>query len=203
MDLRQLWIKIQVKFSKFVVYNYFWIVFATIFIIAGLFGYLALFPKYQMYAQEKNRELPALHEQNKMLAQRINEIRSDQIDETQLADNKELQKLLRILPTEDRVADLFTEFEAMAVKENFKIFNFSVSETKDSSRRGTQQRLDQLQKMQIQISLAGGGYDSLKRLIALLESNLRLMDINSLSFIPNFNGSTLYSFMITTYYIQD
>jgi hypothetical protein len=56
--------------------------------------------------------------------------------------------------------------------------------------------------LQIQVSLAGPGYEALKALIILLEHELRLMDINSLSFIPNYDGATIYNFMITTYYIE-
>lgn len=204
MDLKQLWIAFQVKFSQFIVYNFFWITFSLALLIIGSMGYLVLFPKYQVFSVQKNNDLPQLQQQLDETKARLNQISKDKVDFSKIKSNTELQKLLQILPTEQQVSNIFIQFDTMAREENFKIVNFSISEdlSKDNVRDG-QALPTNVHRIQIQTSLAGSSYESLKRLIHMLETNLRLMDVNSLSFIPNFNGSTLYSFIITTYYIQD
>lgn len=204
MDLKQLWITIQVKLAQFVVYNFFWITFTILLIVGGSFGYFVLFPKYQVYSIQKNTELPQLEQQLADTQGRLEQISRDQVDFTRIRNNPELQKLLHMLPTNQEVSDLFVEFDTMVREEKFKIVNLSISEDLSTDGVGFESDLpENVHRLQIQVSLAGTGYDSLKRLIRMLETNLRLMDVNSLSFVPNFNGTTLYSFMITTYYLED
>lgn len=204
MDLKQLWITIQVKLAQFVVYNFFWITFTILLLVGGSFGYFVLFPKYQVYSIQKNTELPQLEQQLADTQSRLEQISRDQVDFTRIRNNPELQKLLHMLPTNQEVSDLFVEFDTMVREEKFKIVNLSISEDLSTDGAGYESDLpENVHRLQIQVSLAGTGYDSLKRLIRMLETNLRLMDVNSLSFVPNFNGTTLYSFMITTYYLED
>lgn len=203
MDLRQLWISLQVKISKFIVYNFFWISFTLAVIVLGGGGYFILFPKYQVYSIQKNIDLPQLEEREQVAIQRLKKISQDQIDFSKIKENPELQKLLHILPNKKEVAEIFVEFDKMAQAENFKIVNFSMSEDLSQNASRFNNLPENLGQIQIQTSLAGSGYERLKRLLVMLETNLRLIDINSLSFIPNYNGTTLYSFMITTYYIKD
>lgn len=203
MDLRQLWISFQVKISKFIVYNFFWISFTIALVVLGGGGYFVLFPKYQVYSLQKNVDLPQLVAKDELTTKRLLQISQDQIDFTKIKENPELQKLLHILPSKKEVADIFVEFDKMAQTENFKIVNFSMSEDLSQNASKFKDLPENLGQIQIQMSLAGSGYERLKRLLVMLETNLRLIDINSLSFIPNQNGTTLYSFMITTYYIKD
>lgn len=204
MDLRQLFITVQVKFSQFIVYNFFWINLTVFIVITGSVGYLVLFPQYRLYAIQKYNDLPALERQLGDIKSRIEIANKDQLDITRLKNNPELEKLLTIIPTKQEVADIFIQFDTIARYENFKIVNFSISE--DLSRDNVRVPRDvpkNLHKIQIQASLTGSGYESLKRMIALLESNLRIMDINSLSFVPSTQGATLYNFIISTYYMEN
>ncbi len=203
MDLKQASISIQVKFARFIVYNFFWILFFLFFVIVGLGGYLFLYPKYQLYKLQLNSELPLLEKKLDNVNQRFIRIRSDKIDFSKIKDKQGLQKLVYILPDKKDIANLFLQFDEMARKENFKIINFSISEdfSDNNVKRVNDLSRTKLHKIRLQMSLSGIGYNNLLRLINLLESNLRLMDIESLSFIPNNQGATIYSFMITTYYI--
>lgn len=205
MNFKKIWVLVQLKFSKFFVNNFFWIVFISFFIICGVGGYLFVIPKYKLYDYQNKSEIPELKNKLDDLKKQIEQIENDNLDFDKIKNNQELQKLLKILPTKQKIADIFIEFDAMAKNENFKIVNMSITEdfSENSPKQNKKNLPKNIKKITIQTSLAGSGYESLKRLIKMLETNLRVMDIQSLSFIPNFNGATLYSFMITTYYTED
>ena len=98
--------------------------------------------------------------------------------------------------------------DAIAKKSKFELTNISVSEDlsgKINLEGGDQAVQDEIIIHQTRVSLnfIGGGYNDMKRMLSVIEQNLRIMDINSLNFTLDFDGKTTYFVTLTTYYIEE
>jgi Tfp pilus assembly protein PilO len=140
----------------------------------------------------------------------------------------EVAKLKALLPTEAGIPDLFVQIEAIAIASKFELANVSFAEP--SAERTTQAGAaatdeegltaktqpaaaptapstpkaltgESIKKINVTFSVAGdGGYDSFKTFLSTVESSVRLLDIQSISYTPSEDGQ--YQINAVTYYFQ-
>lgn len=180
-------------------------------IIVGFSGLYILYPRYRAYIKQRDVVLPAREKQLEVERQKLENVKKNKSEFDLYSQTPQIQKLSQIVPQRQDVADLFVQFDNIAREAEFTLVDLSINEdlsggfSLNEIRKGknvSHEALD-INKMRIQINLRGGGYNNLKRLLAIMENNLRLMDINSLSFTPGVNSETLYTLSLTTYYIPD
>ena len=211
MQVKNAWLKLRVGISQFFIKNYVLITIGTVILVIVLSVYLLLLPKYRLYTLQKDVELVALENNLTKEKSRLEKLQNTQLEFEKFADNENIQKLSQVLPTKKEVADLFIQFESLTKKANFTLLNLSVSEdlsvqsssaNNKSARNQADQTMQDVKSLRVQINVSGGGYNSLKGFLDLLETHVRLFDINSLTFTPNIIGQTNYNLVITTYYID-
>ncbi len=108
----------------------------------------------------------------------------------------DIGKLEQALPKEEDISGLFVQLENVAVTSGFTLLSVDVSSAENV--RGGQKKLQNIKKLNIAMTVDGGNYSALKRLLKEIEMNLRLFDVNSLNFTA---GSRLYTLNLSTYYL--
>ncbi|MFA6271784.1 MAG: type 4a pilus biogenesis protein PilO [Patescibacteria group bacterium] len=124
----------------------------------------------------------------------------------------EKERLAKILPTMKEIPDIFLQMERLAVESGLKVSrisikdagakqNVSVSET--NGKTATNQ-LSGIQTITVSLSVVGdSSYESLKILLDNIEDNMRIIDLDSLSFIPSAEMSEgVFSLNLNTYYLE-
>lgn len=106
----------------------------------------------------------------------------------------EINRIKMILPRDKDIPGLFVQFQELATKNNLLLaainFNDAPATTETTG----------LKKISINVDLISSSeisYQAIKKFIASVETNLRLLDIDSIFFIPN---SSNYSLTILAYY---
>jgi hypothetical protein len=105
----------------------------------------------------------------------------------------DLQKFNGVLPDRYIPERLFGELEEIISSGGWLIKDISVSPAAPSSAD------EKLGQVNVELSLSGLDYIGFKKLLRLLENNLRLLDITSVDFSPGGNSATI---IFTTYYYQ-
>jgi Tfp pilus assembly protein PilO len=186
------------RFLMFCANNFIWIViFISLSIV--LFGFLFLIkPKYDQYVS-------SLSEENKKQDQFLFLLREskDYLDEVRERVNKynsvnkdDLEKINGILPKCGFHEELFTQMDNIVKKNGLLLTSISIKPevySIDSITNGDQEGVVVMQKRstRISFSLAGVNYVGMKNFLKDIESNLRIMDINSLGFDPTNNSLSL------------
>ena len=126
-------------------------------------------------------------------------------------DNEEsLTKVNYILPSEEEIPNLIVQLEAMALEAGLILerIEFHLSQETGQSRAAvrdsTQEVVEDYKTLSINLDLVGG-YFAFKNFLELIEENIRLMNIDSISFSPQYSEETellLFNFntILTTYY---
>lgn len=104
-------------------------------------------------------------------------------------------RLNYFLPKGKDIPELITMIEDMAEQSGFVVSIASFSQIEQPVIDRTN-----IYPLIISLSLEGGSYANLKNLVNKLESNLRLLDVNSLNFQ---SGTGSYIMNINTYYVND
>lgn len=110
----------------------------------------------------------------------------------QKLDPSDIEKIAKVLPTEQDIAGLFVQMEAMTNESGLNLTGLDISEK-------TVPELEKLQikELDVALNLSGGDYEAFKKFLSIIESNLRLMDIISINFAPE---ATTYALNLKTYY---
>lgn len=175
-------------------------------------GYLFFVkPEYQAY--QKNKSL--FDNQQSELEQAIKELLDHKkiILSYQEIDSLAEEKINQILPSDVNESDLYVNFSSLVERVGLVLDDISIqlitSSDKDKSSRqadlqATQEKATQtirgeLGEIQVDLSLSDVSYIKIKNLMDLLESNLRLVDVQSFHF--NAQEGSL-SLMFKTYYLK-
>lgn len=124
-------------------------------------------------------------------------------------DADKLSKINTILPPFKTREEFFTLFEEMILKKGYLITSLSVTSDADNADSGTKKKKTvdevkpgtgpQIGAINIKVSIIGTDYEGMKKLLELIENNLRIMDINNIAY--SYGGETL-TLDITTYYLR-
>ncbi len=162
-------------------------------------GYLLLLePKYQRIVNGDTTGLATLDVE---LAQRqayLGELETFIVNYRQI-NPSDIDRLKKILPSDEDVPELFVQFEALAAANNLFLSSISINEVPESA--VTQVKSQGVKRITVSLDLVGNDavnrYAEVKRFLTDLESNLRLFDINAVYFSPD---SPEYSINLTAYY---
>lgn len=124
-------------------------------------------------------------------------------------DNEEsLKKVNYILPSEKKIPSLIVQIEAMTLEAGLILekIEFSVASQDKTTKVRTpaQENIGDYKTLRIDLDLIGD-YLAFKNFLELIEENIRLMDIDSINFSPNYSEEgelLLFDFNTTliTYY---
>ncbi|MFA6995608.1 MAG: hypothetical protein WC249_04390 [Patescibacteria group bacterium] len=117
----------------------------------------------------------------------------------------DLQKFNTVLPGSYAPERLFGELEEIITTGGWVLDNISIntsnnaSSTDNTAKTGKTNTVSGLEKINVTLAVSGINYTGFKRLLRILETNLRLMDISSVNFSPSNNTVNLN---LVTYYYQ-
>ncbi|MBU0648504.1 type 4a pilus biogenesis protein PilO [Patescibacteria group bacterium] len=103
-------------------------------------------------------------------------------------------KLDYFVPTEQDIPGLIAMLDQIAAQSGFGATRVTLSYADEPAIPKTD-----IYPILVSASIEGGGYAQLKQFISKIESNLRLTDLNSLSFQ---SGKGVYILNLTTYYLK-
>lgn len=162
----------------------------VLFVVAA---YLLVWPAYGHLSDNKNK----LTTQKNLLQTQTDYLSNLQklISNYEAIKVADKEKLAQMLPKEIDEPGLFVLFETLAEKNKMVVLAIDISEKEP----GAEIKALGLREVHIAVNLAGGDYESFKNLLDDLESNLRLMDIISISYTPE---PPSYSLNIRTYRLE-
>lgn len=176
---------------------------ATVCLIIALSYFWFLRPKYELIGQGGANDIKFLQEQKLRRQTYLNKLK-DVSAKYHKINESEIEKLKKILPTDPEIAGLFIQLQDLAQKNNLLLANVSINETApadESQANAASPDLDQLKRLSISLNLISrgeGSYEELKKFLTILESNLRVFDVQAVYFTPK---SPNYSLSLITYYI--
>lgn len=191
------------KFNKFLKDNFKWLIIAAVlFIFASSYIYV-LKPKYDK-------------------TKKTLEITNQQREDDYNSRKKDLEKITGLLLTYSKVGSaykekiasiapksidqIFTEINQIISKNGLLVQSLTVSEVDVRDPKAKKKTVDKnylasgdLGKIRVDISVKGVDYEAFKNLLRALENNLRLIDVEGLSFDPLAKTSSL---MLSLYYTK-
>ena len=111
-------------------------------------------------------------------------------------DPSSVKKVEELLPSEYIQEQLFLELEQVIIKNGYVVNSISVQKE-----LGVSPGLpsSDIGRVRVNISVSAVNYADFKKLLAIMESNVRLMDVDNLSFSP---GGQSASFSFSTYFLK-
>ncbi|MFA5358969.1 MAG: type 4a pilus biogenesis protein PilO [Patescibacteria group bacterium] len=182
----------------FVFRNFYWITFlvvATLVILVYLFIF-----RSQLTADNVAKTFSYRSEIERLdsLKKKTTEIKKVLSDFDSFSQD-ELIRLSQILPAEKDLPNLIIQLDSLAKQSGLALSSFSISEQVSTKKVvDAQQATGSVKELIISLNLKGGGYNNLKQLVSLVETNMRLMDISSFVFAPNDSGS--FTLSLKTYF---
>ncbi|MGI6374002.1 MAG: hypothetical protein ACOX0C_01580 [Patescibacteria group bacterium] len=175
--------------------NYFSLILTTGILLLLLLAYLAvILPKYQEVASltqdNLNRQQLLLTEQRRKLVnlQAISQAYD-------LLPELDVNKFNQVLPDQYVKERLFGELEEIVTKNGFITNSISLSQEPPEAGSPTK-----IGTVTAELNISTIDYSGFKRMLRVLESNLRLLDVTNLSFSPGGNTANL---SLTTYYFAN
>lgn len=193
MDKRKSSVKKNLHFK--LIFARFYKVFTTllvILIVAGAFFFI-LEPKYRESGQGNKVNLDLEKAELEKRQQHLKRLKV-LVENYNKISPAEISRIKKILPDERDIPGLFAQFQELAAKNNLLLLSINFNEAPLAA------STDGIKKISIAVDLlstGSGSYQEIKRFVASLETNLRLLDIESVFYTP---GSGSYSLIINTYY---
>ncbi|MFA6391837.1 MAG: type 4a pilus biogenesis protein PilO [Patescibacteria group bacterium] len=177
--------------------------------------YLILLPKYRQisgegYLDYENKQL-TLDAKKKQLVE-LNELKND-LSQISTA---ETERLGKILPSSSQIPDIFLQMESLALESGLTVNSVSIkdsgaaqnaassNQTAPNGKSAVTNKLGAIKTITVSLSVKGDTtYESLKILLDNIENNMRIVDLDSLSFVPPLDeeeGS--FSLNLNTYYLE-
>jgi Tfp pilus assembly protein PilO len=176
---------------------------AIIMVLAAVGGFiLFIVPTYNniQVVREKNSEYEKVVQNAALLEQRLDDLLKKR---TQLS-TSQLERLVRMLPTNPDNVKLILEIDALAQAQGVLLQNVRIEQVAQDDRasRAAQTTNPDLGKLQLQFTVSGQ-YPGYVQFVESLEKNLRLMNVQKSSFIaPDDKSSYQYQTTVETYWIK-
>lgn len=110
------------------------------------------------------------------------------VESYRLVSVQDSAKLQSVLPSSSDLPAMFIQVEAIALSAGLRLNNISFTTTAPARRSGAttpQSAPPGFQQLQVTFNVTGGrGYPSLKNFLATVESSVRLLDVQSISYSP-------------------
>ncbi len=179
------------------------IVLVAILLLLG-FYFLLVSPQYHIYLDT----LDQLEQTNAQVKNKLTSLAKNRqiIDNYQSIDKADKAKINQILPSSPELADLYVNLQSLVEQNSFKLENLVFSRLDNSqlvknplAKQTVSHNQSSLKKLEVNLSLSGVNYLKMKRFFSVLESNLRLCDVESFDFDPQ---SGELNVIFKTYYIN-
>lgn len=212
---------VQNKFLVFLVKYFRFTLMGLVIILLFFSFYFLLLPKYKEIREEGGLDYEA---KVKTLEAKKNELEQLKDLQKELAkiSKGEMEKLEKILPSSQALPDIFLQMENLAKESGLKVTRVSISEgegevsgsenggseaAKESKKKNktTTTQMSNIGNVSVSLSVEGSGsYESLKVFLDNIEDNLRIVDVNSLSYSPSVTPDqpTSYTINLITYYLK-
>lgn len=177
--------------------KYFKIIIIVLVVVLLVLGYFFLVgPEYKEYKSGQSSitvDIDKIDNQMEKLS-KLNKIIKD-YENISLSDK---EKVHNMLPTGIDKSSLYVNIESIAKEVNLSLNDLSIRAV-DASGRNKKASVNtsstagqnELQKVAVEISLSEVNYLNLKQLIGVLETNLRLFDIQSFNFSPESGDASI------------
>jgi Tfp pilus assembly protein PilO len=122
---------------------------------------------------------------------------------------RSLDLLRQVLPAQANVPELIAQVDALTRKSGFEMNSIDITESGATSlvKKGDTKNIEinntPLRLVNINLSVTGGSYPSFKILLDNIEKNIRLLDLNSVSFSGGTSEAVGYNLNLRTYYFTD
>lgn len=197
----------------FVIKYFRFILGALIILLLVLSTYLILLPKYRQISGEGYLDYERKQQTLEAKKKELSELQELQ-EELSHVTTVEIERLKRILPSSKEIPDIFLQMESLARESGLNVSRVSITEAgarqSDSSNSSTTTKNKKTSTVQasgiqtINISLTVEGnttYDSLKILLDNIEDNMRIVDLDSLSYEKSEEEGS-FSLNLATYYLE-
>ena len=111
----------------------------------------------------------------------------------------DVERLEKILPTEQDIAGLFAQLQVLTDEHGFSLESVNINQESEQPGPSANAAAG-IKKLTITINVVGPSYPAFKALLDSVEYNLRLLDVNAVYFSPETNN---YSVNLFTYYFSD
>lgn len=167
------------------------LIFASVF---GSFFYYIIQPEMQKYLPGGTVNYTSVKELLDSRTSYRNDLKS-LADFASVAEKNGQDPIALVLPSSEDVPTLYALFEKMAKDAGVGLQVIDISQRADDAKSAK----EQIREVPIQLRYVNVDYETLKRLISAIESNIRLTRIKSLSYDPV--GQTV-SILASTYYFK-
>ena len=118
---------------------------------------------------------------------------------------RSLDLLRQVLPTQANVPELIAQVDALTRKSGFEMNSIDITESSAASLIKNNPAINSspLRLVNINLSVSGGSYPNFKILLDNIEKNIRLLDLNSVSFAGGTSEIVNYTLNLRTYYFTD
>lgn len=136
-------------------------------------------------------------------ANELRELRGALEDKRNGIDDTNVERLLKLLPNNLDSVRLVLDLDAIAIKYGMRLANLSIEEKLDTPTRGELSAADTRKYNEINIGFTvKGSYTNIRSFIRALESSLRLVDIESISFTEEAEGLYTFKIDLKTYWLK-
>ncbi len=131
----------------------------------------------------------------------LNDLKSLLANYQKLTD-EEIRRINLVLPSEKDLPGIFVQLEALAEKNGLmlNVIDISTTTEKKTTKKTTKKTAGKIKRLDVAMSLGGGDYYIFKKFLDDLEYNIRIFDVSSTSFSPDF---TSYFINLRTYYFAE
>lgn len=187
--------KLQIILVEFLKKYFTTLLFVILAIFFLLAYYLVLVPRFQQAAQKIQVNSSEEEKKYILTVQKLTDLRSldrayKQVDPALIA------KVNEFLPDEYIQEQLFLELEQVIIKNGYAVNSISIQKELGESNDGLDKRIG---RVKVQVSISAIDYLDLKKLLAIMENNVRLMDIQKLTFSPSGQSA---EFDFYTYFLK-
>ncbi len=171
--------------------------------------YLLIKPQYHLYKSN----LAQINRLDKELKINLKQLASNSkiVSDYESINKLDKEKIEQILPTAPRAADLYVNLQSIAQQNNLSIETLFVNPAKPTpvkkiipgkkiEKNDLSSGLSLVNKINIDFDLQDVSYAKMKKFFRDLETNLRLLDVQTFTFDPE--NATL-SLKLTAYYLRD
>lgn len=200
------WLKFKSYAIKYFIQYYQIII--LVFIVAILFfGVMFLIiPKINQIQDQRQVVLPSKQKLVDLKMDYLNSLRESEIDYNEIGSSV-VDKVFDALPTNIDKPSLMVELEQITQRNNAKMLAIDISEEDYEVIEPESEQLKDIlsqdstiKVVKISLSLQGTDYNHMKDLLQDIEYNLRIMDIESIKFSPDFENIAIN---LRTYYLLE
>ena len=188
------------KLNKFLNEYYKYLAIATSALVIIISFFLLLFPQYQKIKNEgllEHQEAILALEDRQQYLENVKQMKV----KYEVLNYRAWQSLDIILPQKDDIYLLFAQMESFAKENNLILSSININDSSATAQPVADTTAPkEIQEVSVVVNVSGiESYEDFKTFLDRLERNIRILDIDSISYSPD---ATAYTLTMTTYYLK-